>query len=86
MGKTVSFKIRIENDGSGTDPLTVLGGGSGKGYSVTYFAGTTNITSKVVAGTYKVSLAVAALDGAQDDREGGLDGRDDPIHPGQDVR
>jgi DNA-binding beta-propeller fold protein YncE len=60
VGKTVTFKIRIENDGSGTDPLTVLGGGSGKGYSVTYFAGTTNITSKVVAGTYKISLAAAA--------------------------
>jgi hypothetical protein len=58
VGKTVSFKIRIENDGSGTDPLTVLGGGSGKGYSVTYFAGTTNITSKVVAGTYKLTLGV----------------------------
>jgi sugar lactone lactonase YvrE len=58
VGKTVSFKIRIENDGSGTDPLTVLGGGSSKGYSVTFFAGTTNITSKVVAGTYKVTLAV----------------------------
>ena len=60
MGKTVSFKIRIENDGSGTDPLTVLGGGSAKGYSVTYFSGTTNITGKVVAGTYKISLAVGA--------------------------
>jgi hypothetical protein len=60
VGKTVTVKIRIENDGSGTDPLTVLGGGSGKGYSVTYFAGTTNITSKVVAGTYKISLAAAA--------------------------
>jgi DNA-binding beta-propeller fold protein YncE len=60
VGKTVSFKIRIENDGSGTDPLTVLGSGSGKGYSVTYFSGTTNITSKVVAGTYKISLAAAA--------------------------
>jgi DNA-binding beta-propeller fold protein YncE len=60
VGKTVTFKIRIENDGSGTDPLTVLGTGSGKGYSVTYFSGTTNITSKVVAGTYKISLAAAA--------------------------
>jgi hypothetical protein len=58
VGKTVSFKIRIENDGSGTDPLTVLGGGSAKGYSVTYLAGTTNITSKVVAGTYKLTLGV----------------------------
>ncbi len=58
VGKTASFKIRIENDGSGTDPLTVLGGGSAKGYSVTYFAGTTNITSKVVAGTYKLTLGV----------------------------
>jgi DNA-binding beta-propeller fold protein YncE len=60
VGKTVSFKIRIENDGSATDPFTVSGGGSAKGYSVTYFAGTTNITSKVVAGTYKITLDPAA--------------------------
>jgi len=60
VGKTVTFRIRIENDGSGTDPLTVLGGGSGKGYTVTYFSGTTNVTGKVVAGTYKISLGVGA--------------------------
>jgi DNA-binding beta-propeller fold protein YncE len=58
VGKTVTFKIRIENDGSGTDPLTVTGAGSAKGYSVTYFSGTTNITSKVVAGTYRLTLDV----------------------------
>jgi DNA-binding beta-propeller fold protein YncE len=60
VGKTVTFKIRIENDGSGTDPLTILGTGSGKGYSVTYFSGATNITSRVVAGTYKINLDPAA--------------------------
>jgi streptogramin lyase len=60
VGKTVTFKIRVENDGSGTDPLTVFGAGSGKGYSVTYFSGTTNITGRVVAGTYRITLDVAA--------------------------
>lgn len=57
VGQTVSFKIMVQNDGSDTDTYTVSGPGSGKGYTVTYFLGTTDITSKVTAGTYKVSLA-----------------------------
>jgi len=56
VGKTVSFKIRIENDGSDPDPFTISGGGSAKGYSIAYFSGTTNITSKVVAGTYRLTM------------------------------
>ena len=59
IGKTVSFKIRIENDGSDTDPYTLLGTGSGKGYVVTYFLGATNITTQVVTGTYKVDMSAA---------------------------
>jgi uncharacterized protein YjiK len=57
VGKTVTFKIRFQNDGTGTDGYTVTGTGSGKGYTVSYFAGTTNITSKVTGGTYKVNVA-----------------------------
>jgi DNA-binding beta-propeller fold protein YncE len=56
VGKTATFKIRIENDGSDPDPYTVTGGATGKGYSVSYYSGTTNITSKVIGGTYKVTL------------------------------
>ncbi len=60
VGKTVSFKIRIENDGSDTDQYTLLGLGSGKGYTVTYLLGTTDITADVVAGTYTTGIASAA--------------------------
>jgi DNA-binding beta-propeller fold protein YncE len=57
VGNTVTFKIRFQNDGTGTDGYAVTGTGSGKGYTVSYFAGTTNITSKVTGGTYKVNVA-----------------------------
>jgi DNA-binding beta-propeller fold protein YncE len=57
VGKTATFKIRFQNDGTGTDGYTVTGTGSGKGYTVSYFVGTTNITNKVTGGTYKVNVA-----------------------------
>jgi sugar lactone lactonase YvrE len=60
VGKTVSFKIRIENDGSDTDQYTLLGIGSGNGYTVTYFLGSTDITADVVAGTYTTGIASTA--------------------------
>lgn len=55
-GQTVTFKIRIENDGSDTDPYTVLGTASGKGYVAKYLSGSTDITAQVKAGTYTVNL------------------------------
>jgi DNA-binding beta-propeller fold protein YncE len=57
VGKTLTFKIRIENDGDATDGFTLKGGGTAKGYSVAYMRGTSLITSKVVAGTYTINLA-----------------------------
>jgi tripartite motif-containing protein 71 len=58
VGKTVTFKIRVQNDGTGTDAYTVKGTGSGKGYTAAYFIGTTNITNRVTGGTYKVNVPV----------------------------
>jgi uncharacterized membrane protein len=60
VGKTVTFKIRIENDGDATDGFVLSGGGTAKGYSVAYVRGTSTITSKVVAGTYTINLAAGA--------------------------
>jgi sugar lactone lactonase YvrE len=56
VGKTVVFKIRIENDGDSTDPFLVKGPGTANGYSLYYVDGTTDVTAKVKAGTYKVTL------------------------------
>jgi streptogramin lyase len=55
-GNTVTFKIRIQNDGSDADPYTLIGPGTGNGYAVSYHAGTLDITSQVTAGTYQVTL------------------------------
>lgn len=52
-----SFKIAIKNNGSVSDRFKVKATGSGLvGWTVTYFKGTTNITSAVVAGTYRTPL------------------------------
>ncbi len=54
-GTKKSFTVRIENDGSATDSITVLGAGAQKGFAVTYKRGSANITSQVLAGTFTVS-------------------------------
>ena len=59
-GTTVSFKIKIENDGTDTDSYTVSGAGSLKGYTVSYFVGATDYTTKITNGTYTFSLASGA--------------------------
>jgi hypothetical protein len=55
-GQTLTFKLRTENDGTDLDPYLLQGPGSAKGYTVTYYSGATNITTKVVDGSYKLTL------------------------------
>jgi sugar lactone lactonase YvrE len=59
-GKTVSFGIKIENDGNDTDSYTVQGRGPAKGYTVTYFVGTSNLTTKITNGNYTFSIAAGS--------------------------
>ena len=61
-GKTITFGISIQNDGTAADSFTLKATGSAaSAYTVKYYAGSTDITAKVVAGTYKTaSLAKAA--------------------------
>jgi len=56
VGATAKFKIQLQNDGNDLDPITVQGPGSGNGYTVSYFDGTTNITTAVKAGTCTFDL------------------------------
>jgi hypothetical protein len=48
-----TFVVNVQNDGTGTDSFILRGPGNSAGFSVAYFAGTTNITTAVVAGTYR---------------------------------
>ena len=61
-GGTIVFGISIENDGNGAEDFEVKAAGTAaSAYTVRYFRGTTEITSAVVAGTYRTpSLAPAA--------------------------
>jgi hypothetical protein len=61
-GKTITFGISIQNDGTNADAFKVKATGSAASrYTVKYYAGTKDITAKVVAGTYKTaSLAAGA--------------------------
>jgi hypothetical protein len=56
VGATAKFKVEIQNDGNDLDPISVVGPGSGNGYTVSYFDGSTNITTAVKAGTCTFSL------------------------------
>ena len=56
-----TFGISIQNDGSAADRFRVKATGAPSAWVVTYSRGTTNITSAVVAGTYRTpSLAPGA--------------------------
>ena len=61
-GKTITFGISIQNDGSGADRFKVKAtGAAASAYTVKYFHGTTDITAAVVAGSYLTpSLAPGA--------------------------
>jgi sugar lactone lactonase YvrE len=56
-GSTVKFKVEIQNDGNDTDPITLTGPGTGNGYTVSYFDGTTNVTTAVKGGTCTFALS-----------------------------
>jgi len=51
-GKKATFFIAVQNDGTLTDTFRLLGGGNRKGFRVTWFAGTEDVTSQVTHGTY----------------------------------
>ena len=56
-GRTATFNILFQNDGSVTDSFTVQGAGNSTGFTVKYFTGTSGgneITSAITAGTYTV--------------------------------
>jgi hypothetical protein len=55
-GHTVLFQVKIENDGNESDVYSLLGSASSTGFAVTYLIGTTDVTSKVKAGTYQFPL------------------------------
>jgi hypothetical protein len=60
-GTSQSFSYRVQNDGTVADTFRLVGPGNKTGFTVHYFAGTTNITSNVVAGTFVTgSLAPGA--------------------------
>ena len=51
-GGTATFYVRIQNDGNVTEPMTVKGTAGTTRFKITYFAGTTDVTNQVTAGTY----------------------------------
>jgi hypothetical protein len=55
-GHTISFQVKVENDGNESDIYSLLGSASSTGFAVTYLIGTTDVTAKVKAGTYQFPL------------------------------
>ncbi len=60
-GRSVTFAVRLQNDGDAPDTLRVTGPASTKAFRVVYRSGGTNITKQVRAGTWSTgSLAPGA--------------------------
>ena len=61
-GKTITVGISVQNDGTAADSLKLKATGTAaSAYTVKYYAGSKDVTAKVVAGTYTTaSLAKAA--------------------------
>jgi uncharacterized membrane protein len=49
-GVTRTFFVRVQNDGAQTDSYSIVGTGSGGGFTTRYFEGQTNVTGEVVRG------------------------------------
>jgi uncharacterized delta-60 repeat protein len=54
-GRFATFQLKVQNDGTGSDAVTVDGCASSKGFVVTYSNGVNDITADVTAGTYAVT-------------------------------
>jgi hypothetical protein len=54
-GASATFYLKVQNDGTQNDSFKVKGPGSPAGFSVHYYAGTTNITSAVTNGSYTLT-------------------------------
>src|SRR5262249_44840048 len=58
-GKTASYDIQVQNDGSATDSFQVRGSTGNSSLSVKYSIGSTDITAAVTAGTYTINNLAA---------------------------
>ncbi len=54
-GRLATFQLKVQNDGTGSDAITVDGCASSRGFVVTYSDGVNDITAPVTAGTYAVA-------------------------------
>ena len=58
-GQSTTFDLRFVNAGTHSDAIAVKGCKSSSGFTVKYFKGKTNVTTKVTAGTYKTGKLAA---------------------------
>ena len=83
QAETISYYIRIYNDGNNADSYTITGTGSGSSWTMTYYDGATDITAQVIAGgwmspaiakgSYKeVTVYISAPDTAEVSREANI--------------
>ncbi len=54
-GRLATFQMKVQNDGTGSDTITVDGCASSKGFVVSYSDGVNPITAEVTGGTYSVA-------------------------------
>lgn len=55
-GQAASLRVSAQNDGDAAEALLIRGQGSTATVTVAYFSGSTNVTARVVAGTYRTPV------------------------------
>jgi hypothetical protein len=58
QARTVTFRVRIQNDGTSSDAFTIGGPGDSTGFRVRYLMGTADVTARVRAGTFQTASLV----------------------------
>ena len=59
-GRAYTFYAQIQNDGNIADTLSVRGTKAPVGFAIVYLVGSTNVTTRVEAGTYRPALAAGS--------------------------
>ena len=61
QARIVTFRVRVQNDGTSSDAFTIAGPGDSTGFRVRYLMGTTDVTARIRAGTFQTATLAPGM-------------------------
>ena len=55
QARTVTFRVRLQNDGTAADAFAIAGASDSTGFRLRYLMGSTDVTAQVRAGTFRTA-------------------------------